>query len=116
MDELIIREIESQISLDSDLLFKMLGAQQAQGASPGTGRDGRSILENAKRILRDRVCADLRIRELHTATGNTRVQLAAAVLDCIAGAVNGVSPITVSVLLVKEGLGALCKEAWGSGT
>ena len=44
--------------------------------------------------------------------GPKAAALVAAVIDVIAGAVTGVSPITVAVLLVKEGLGALCREIW----
>jgi hypothetical protein len=116
VEPILIREIESQLSLDTDLLLRMLGAELALGATPGSSRDGRVILENAKRTLRERVCADGRVSEAHRATGNSRVLLVAAVLDCIAGAVTGVSPITVSVLLVKEGIESLCKEAWASDT
>ncbi len=115
MDSLILREIETQLAMDTDLLLRMLGAEQALGATPGTSRDGRVILENAKRKLRDQICADTKVHTVHKATENSRVLLVAAVLDCIAGAVTGVSPITIAVLLVKEGLETLCKEAWANG-
>lgn len=114
MDPLISREIESQLSLDTDLLLRMLGASHAIGATPGTSRDGRVILDNARRTLRARICSDKRVRSTHEAAGNTKVQLVAAILDCIGGTVTGVSPITVSVLLVKEGLEALCRETWSN--
>lgn len=112
MKEIILREIENQLSLDTDLLLRMLGAEQTLGATPGTIRDGKVILENAKRTLGKRVCGDAKVRSVYEATSNSRVLLVAAVLDCIAGAITGVSPITVSVLLVKEGLATVCKEAW----
>jgi len=115
MDKLLLREIESQLSMNTDLLLCMLGAEQALGATPGTIRDGRVILENAKRMLRDRICTDEKVRKLHRTSGDSKVLLVAAVLDCIAGAVTGVSPITVSVLLVKEGLETVCKKVWDSG-
>jgi hypothetical protein len=112
MDQLVIREIESQLSMDADLLLRMLGAAQTLGATPSTSRDGKAILANAKRTLRERICADKAVHSAHRAAGNSRVLLVAAVVDCIAGAVTGVSPITVAVLLVKEGLGTMCKEVW----
>ena len=114
MNDLVQREIESQLSLDTDLLLRMLGAAHALGATPGTSRDGKVILENARRTLRKRICTDPKVQAAHAGATNTKVQLVAAVIDCIAGAVTGVSPITVSVLLVKEGLETLCKEAWGN--
>lgn len=112
MDELVRMEIESQLSLDPDLLLRVLGASQTLGATPGTSRDGRVILENAKRTLRDRLCASELVRTTHDGASNTKVQLVAAVIDVVAGAVAGVSPITVAVLLVKEGLGTLCRDIW----
>jgi hypothetical protein len=115
MDSLVLREIENQLSLDTDLLLQMLGASQTIGATPGTRRDGKVIIDNIKRKLRERVCADARIRTTYDTTSKPTTQLVAAVLDCIAGAVTGISPITVSVLLVKEGLGKLCQEPWSSG-
>ena len=114
MGSLVHREIESQLSLDTDLLLRILGASHAIGATPGTSRDGKAILDNAKRTLREQICADKTVRTAHEAAGNSKVLVVAAVIDCIAGAITGVSPITVSVLLVKEGLGTLCKEAWAS--
>lgn len=114
MDQLVIREIESQLSMDADLLLRMLGASHAIGATPGTSRDGKAILDNARRTLRERICADETVFNAHKAAVNSRVLLVAAVLDCIAGVITGVSPITVSVLLVKEGLETLCKEAWSN--
>lgn len=114
MDNLVLREIESQLSMDSELLLRMLGASHSLGATPGTIRDGKAILENAKRSFKQQVCADPKVQSTYRASGNSKVLLAAAVLDCIAGAVTGVSPITVAVLLVKEGLGSLCKDTWSN--
>jgi hypothetical protein len=93
----------------------MLGASHSIGATPGSSRDGKVILENIKRMFSERICADKTVRATHQAATNLKVQLVAAVLDCIAGAVTGVSPITVSVLLVKEGLETLCRKAWAIG-
>ena len=112
MDQIVIREIESQLSLDTDLLLRMLGSSQSIGATPGTSRDGKVILENAKRTLRDRICVNENVRKTHDLSADSRVQLVAAILDCIAGVVVGVSPITVAVLLVKEGVSNLCKDLW----
>ena len=115
MDPLVLREIETQLSLDTGLLLRMLGASHALGATPGTTRDGQVILENARGTLRERICSDATVKATQRLAGNSKVQLAAAVLDCIGGALTGVSPITVSVLLVKEGLDELCMEAWRDG-
>jgi hypothetical protein len=112
MNSLIVREIENQLSLDSELLYRMLGASQSLGATPGTARDGKVMLANTQRNLRDRICADKNIERIYKAAQHSKVQLAAAVLDCIAGAVTGVSPITVAVLIVKEGVHLLCENAW----
>ena len=112
MDDIVLREIESQLTVDTDLLLRMLGSSQSMGATPASSRDGKMILENAKRTLRETICADKSVKAIHATSANAKVQLAAAILDCIAGVVISVSPITVSVLLVKEGIDTLCKDAW----
>jgi len=114
MQDLVIREIESQLSIDTDTLLRMLGSAQTMGAKPATSRDGKVILENAKRTLRERICNDNQIQEIYEAASSTKIQLVAAVIDVIAGAISGVSPITVSVLIVKEGLDSLCKDIWSN--
>lgn len=112
VDQLVLREIENQMSMDTPLLLRMLGTAQSVGASPGTANDGKVILENVRRTVRERMCSDRAVRSAHRATGNSKVVLIAAVADCIAGAITGVSPITVAVLLVREGLEVVCKEIW----
>lgn len=114
MDKLVLREIEIQSSLETELLLRMLGASRSTGASPATARDGKAILANARRTLRQRICVDERVKAECAAAGNPKVLLAAAIVDCIAGAVTGVSPITVAVLLVREGLDSLCKDIWAN--
>ncbi|WP_375207701.1 hypothetical protein [Hyphococcus sp.] len=112
MDELTLREIESQLALDSELLFRMLGAQQGVGSSRGTNRDGKDVYENIKRSLRVRICTNRRVQTLCGDSATEKTTLVAAVLDCISGPIIGISPITVSVLLVKEGLNNLCADQW----
>jgi len=116
MDPLVLREIESQLSLDTKLLLQMLGESHSLGASVGTSRDGSKILENAKRVLAEDICINKGVRAVYSTAENSTVQLVAAVLDCIAGYVTGISPITVSVLIVKQGVGKLCAEAWRNET
>jgi hypothetical protein len=43
MDQLLLREIESQLSLDTDLLLRMLGSERTLGTTPGTARDGKVL-------------------------------------------------------------------------
>lgn len=112
MDTLVDREIKSQLSLDTNLLLEILGSSSSHGATPGTSRDGRAILENAKRNLKSRICSDEAVRKAYSASDSSKFQLVAALVDCIVGFVHGVSPITVSVLLVREGVGSLCEGIW----
>lgn len=112
MDDILRREIESQLSLETELLLRKLGSESAIGSVPGTARDGKAILENAKRKLRDKLCADDRVRNTYSASDSSRVLLVAAVLDCVGGAITGVSPLTVAVLLVREGIETVCKDVW----
>ena len=114
MNEILRLEIESQLSLDTDVLLIMLGSSHALGASPETPRDGKAILKNAKKALRSQICSSENVRRAYASTENSKVLLVSAVIDCIAGAVTGVSPITVAVLLVKEGIDELCGELWSN--
>lgn len=116
MNDLILKEIESQLSLDSELLYRIIGASQSIGATPGTARDGKVIIENAKRTLKERICTASNVQTVYKTSQNSKVQLAAAILDCIAGAVSGVSPITVAVLLTKEGINLLCEDFWNNAS
>jgi hypothetical protein len=111
--ELVQTEIERQLRLDNNTLLLLL-ASETIGATEPTSRDGRVILDNVKRNYRRKICEDERVRKAHSLTDNSRVLLVSALLDCIGGAITGVSPITVCVLLVKEGLDTLCADAWGS--
>lgn len=110
MDDIVKAEIESQLTLDTDLLLQILGSSLSIGASPGTSTDGRAILANVKRTHRERICADVKVQAARKYSTHSKVLLVAAVVDCIAGAVTGVSPITVAVLIVREGLDSLCGE------
>ena len=112
MDQLILREIESQLSVDTELLLRLLGSSQSMGATPATPQDGEVILENAKRTLREQICLAEGVKAAHATTGNSKVLLVAAIVDCIAGATTGVSPVTVAVLLVTEGIDTFCKDLW----
>ena len=112
MDPSLLEEIERQLSMDTDRLFRMLASENSLGASPGTSRDGKAILENARRTFRQKICSDERVRYAHGLAEGSKVQSVAAILDCVSGSISGVSPVTVAVLLVKEGVEALCQEAW----
>lgn len=59
------------------------------------------------------VCGNEKIKRLQDSSNevNQNVFLAAAVADLISGAITGVSPITVAVLIVKKGLDSICKDS-----
>lgn len=109
--QLLQTEIEHQLTLDIDTLLLLLASETLGATAPSPG-DGRVIVDNVKRSYRQRICQNERIRTLHAVTESSRVLLVSALLDCIGGAITGVSPITVCVLLVKEGIDSLCADVW----
>ena len=110
MKNLIQKEIEIQLSMDTDLLLRMIGSSSSVGSTPATHRDGAVILKNTKRILKERICSDETILSIYNAQEDSKSQLSTAIVDCIAEFVTGVSPITIAVLIVKDGLDSLCGE------
>ena len=75
----------------------------------------RDWLGGKREEIAERVCPNDLVRTLWSRDQKVqdRVTLALAVADLIAGLVIGMSPITVSVLLVKEGLRILCEQFEG---
>lgn len=112
MGQQIYSEIEQQMKLDTDTLLVMLGTEGSVGATPGTPGDGKIVLENIKKRFKEKICESENVRKAYEKSGASRTVVATAILDCISGALTGVSPITASVLLAREGVGTLCEEIW----
>lgn len=112
------KEIDRLMKLGADELYVLIGNRLiGLGAMPRpkkeVGKIGKLWLENRKSKLVDALCQNERIKAL-IAKGNeklkNRIVLVAVVADCLSAMITSVSPITVSVLLVREGLEALCEK------
>lgn len=112
MKDEVLKEIERQMELETDALLVLLASSGTLGASPGTPKDGDRIFRKIKDKVRERLCTDESVIAAYEGGSNSKVLLITAVVDCISGAVIGVSPVTASVLLVREGLDAFCVEVW----
>lgn len=68
--------------------------------------------------LRQAVCGSKRCKDLAAQDLKTHEQvvLATAIADLISHVTLGVAPVTVAVLLVRQGVHHLCKETWGCGS
>ena len=66
------------------------------------------LLENRER-LRQIICDHDRVKSfMNSSRLEERVLLISAIVDLISSMCSGISPVTVAVLLVKEGLNSLC--------
>lgn len=112
--------IEQLLRMDIEGVWVLLG-QDIQGIAATPARKGqvvaaaRSWLQRRRKAFSDTLCCNESIRKLAGAPEQKRdrVLLVSAVADLIASLAIGVSPITVAVLLVREGIFSLCEEYWG---
>lgn len=115
------KEVESLLGQDEKSLYAALGAEligpQAFPTDPGMLiAAARGWLADRKSSIEVAVCLNARVKDLVTnSRKRDRILLVSAVADLISSVVSGVSPVTVSVLLVKEGLETLCDGHWGAG-
>jgi hypothetical protein len=90
-------------------LFEELGVIEGKNALPiDSIRRGREIFENLIGRLRPRICSNRTI--LIAVEREDEVALVAGVVDCISGAVTGISPVTIAVLFVRYGVKRLCED------
>lgn len=107
----MIDQIETYLSLDSDKLFLTIADSLASGASTEAPSSdaGRAWFEKNKVRFKKAVCGTNVVKVyLESEKANNRVLLVAAIADMVAGACGAIPPVTVAVLLVKEGLDSLC--------
>jgi hypothetical protein len=100
----------------SEDLLRLLGEEGRRQAGPLDYLSrGREIYNNLRQRLRQTICTSEKLYDLwakHKA-GN-RELIVAGIVDCIGGALAGVSPAVVAVLIYKDGLPSYCEEEWSA--
>lgn len=107
-----IDNIHEKLNLSVEALYTELATGLSKGASPGDlAKRGKQIYENLREKLHDKIC---RSDAVHASfERGDKVLLVAALMDCVSGAITGISPVTFCVLLAKEGVSTLCAAEWG---
>jgi hypothetical protein len=107
-------QIAAQDQLSEDDLMKLLGEQHGPkliGAAEANDHEkiaqGRSFWARKRSEIQGKICgAEFRKTLANASVG--RVALIVAVADALTGLYTGVSLVTISVLVVKEGLDDFC--------
>lgn len=109
--------IVNQLNMETNNLYLLIGNDLfGSAAFPPNPKKLVSIAEkwmkDKREVLANEICNNKTIITLKSKEDNieNRIMLVTAISDLIASIFIGVSPITVSVLLVKEGLDNICKE------
>ncbi|MBI1746125.1 MAG: hypothetical protein HYR55_06010 [Acidobacteria bacterium] len=117
MDKDVRVEIERKLAASREELILDLGQTVTKGAiRPDARRKGLEIYENLRGKLQAAICTNQQLRALHDTVGDgKKALLVAALADLVSGLVVGISPITVAVLMVKDGLEVYCRKLWENG-
>lgn len=116
------QEIGRLLSVTTAELWTQLGNElSGEPILPPSPREltrlARAWFSRNRNALVERICGNSRVktimREANDPTKRS-VALVVAIADVVTAAVTGVSPWTLSALLVQEGLEQLCREAWTS--
>ncbi|MFS0756131.1 hypothetical protein ABC383_15715 [Noviherbaspirillum sp. 1P10PC] len=103
--------IHEKLNLSFEELYAELATGLSKGASPGDLiKRGKEIYENLREKLHDKICLSDAVHE--SFSRGDKVLLVAALVDCVSGAITGISPVTFCVLLAKEGVSTLCATEW----
>ena len=112
-------EISRLLQLSNDDIFAEIGQQVISRRVLLPTR--LELINEAKRWFEERrsniirkVCKSKRIKDLvnRSSAESTRLYLISAVADVILSATGNVAPLTVAVLLVRQGVKSLCAELW----
>ncbi|MFK0276095.1 hypothetical protein ACIQUG_20610 [Ensifer sp. NPDC090286] len=114
MLELSEANITRLLEADREELLREIGASTGKFAGPtDLVARGREIYENIRSKLRDKICRSPTVFRIWSENQTeTKHLVIAAITDCIAGFILGLSPATVAVLLYKDGLPDFCKAEW----
>lgn len=114
-------EIEKLLETSIDDLYVKIGQElYGKPAFPASPKHYISLantwLISKRTEITKVICTNDEIKRLsdENPTTQSRITLVSAVADLIASIIFGVSPVTVSVLLVKEGISTICSDLWKS--
>jgi hypothetical protein len=107
-----ISEISTKLQLLDKDLYADLGKSSNHQMSPSDAvRRGIALYKNIKNKIQPSICTNDTIKQ-HFNDDHEKVVLISSVADLVSGLFFEISPITVAVLLVKEGLNSYCAEFW----
>ena len=106
-------EINAKLALSDDDLLAEVGQSLGKGATfTDALKRGRHVFENLKRELKGTVCSNGRVIACYKGSKEDTVQAIAAIIDAIAGALHGIPPATIAILLYRTGLTKYCGTGW----
>jgi hypothetical protein len=106
-------DIEAKLLLSDEDLFAEVGQSLGKGATfTDAIKRGRQVFENLKRELRKKVCSNSKVISCFKGSKEDSVQVVAAIIDAIAGALHGIPPATIAILLYRTGLTKYCGGGW----
>jgi hypothetical protein len=106
-------EIRAKLRLTEDELLAEVGQSLGKGATfTDALKRGRQVVDNLRRELRTSVCSSTTVIACYRAAKSDDVALVAAILDAIAGALRGIPPSIIAVLLYRTGLTRYCSSGW----
>jgi hypothetical protein len=106
-------EIRAKLLLPDDDLLAEIGQSLGKGATfTDAIKRGRQVLENLKHELRTKVCSNSKVVACYKGSKKDNVQMVAAIIDAIAGALHGIPPATIAILLYRTGLTTYCGTGW----
>jgi hypothetical protein len=106
-------DIKAKLLLSDEDLFAEVGQSLGKGATfTDAIKRGRQVFENLKRELKERVCSNSKVIACYKGSKEDSVQAVAAIIDAIAGALHGIPPATIAILLYRTGLTKYCGTGW----
>lgn len=114
MNEARKAEIEQKLNSSREDLILDLGRTTTKSAiAPDLRKKGLEIYENLRKSLQKKICTDKKLLEIYKSIGDgKKALLVAALADFISGLVVAISPVTLAVLLVKDGMEIYCESYW----
>lgn len=106
-------DIRAKLLLSDEDLLAEVGQSLGKGATfTDAIKRGRQVFENLKRELRETICSNSTVIGCYKGAKEDSVQAVAAIIDAIAGALHGIPPATIAILLYRAGLTKYCGAGW----
>jgi hypothetical protein len=106
-------EIRAKLLLPEDELLVEVGQSLGKGATfTDALKRGRQVVDNLRRELQTSVCSSAKVIACYKAAKSDDVALVAAIVDTIAGALHGIPPANIAVLLYRTDLTKYCGPNW----